>query len=47
MGWVLANTCESPQAIYDYIINHIDPIIHKIHFSNYDSYLLVTPDMFE
>ena len=47
MWWVLANTGESPQKIYDYIVQYIDPIIQKLKFSDYDSYLLVTPDKFE
>lgn len=46
MGWVLANTWENPQYIQSYIQNTIDPILDKIDFSRFNSYLLVTPNKF-
>lgn len=46
MWWIFAKTSENPKEIFDYIQNKIDPILEKINFSNYSSYLLVTPDEF-
>lgn len=46
MGWVFAKTWESPKYIQEFIAKNIDPVLEKIDFSNFDSYLLVTPDKF-
>ena len=46
MGWIFAKTWESPKYIQEFISKNIDPILEKIDFSNFDSYLLVTPDRF-
>ncbi len=46
MGWIFAKTAENPQEIYEFIQNKIDPILEKINFSDFSSYLLVTPDEF-
>lgn len=46
MGWVLANTWETPQEIYKYIQEKIDPIVNNFDFSEFSSYLLVTPNNF-
>lgn len=46
MGWVLANTWETPESIQSYIKDIIDPILDKIDFSIFNSYLLVTPNKF-
>lgn len=46
MWWIFAKTWENPQEIYDYILDVIDPITKKLDFSNFSSYLLVTPDEF-
>jgi hypothetical protein len=46
MGWVLANTWENPQEIYKYIQEIIDPILESFDFSQFSSYLLVTPNNF-
>lgn len=46
LWWVLAYTWEDSKEIKYFIKNTIDPILEKIDFSNYDSYLFVTPDKF-
>lgn len=46
MWWIFAKTWENPQEIFDFIQNIIDPILKKIDFSKFSSYLLVTPDKF-
>lgn len=46
MWWVLAYTWEKSWEIKKFIQEEIDPILAKIDFSKYDSYLLVTPDNF-
>ena len=46
MGWVLANTWENPQEIYKYIQEKIDPIVNNFDFSQFSSYLLLTPNNF-
>ena len=46
MGWILANTWENPKNILENIQNTIDPILEKIDFWKYTSYLLVTPNKF-
>lgn len=46
MGWIFAKTWESAKDIQEFIFNTIDPILESIDFSQFDSYLLVTPDKF-
>lgn len=46
MWWVLAYTWEKPWEIKKFIQEEIDPILAKIDFSKYNSYLLVTPNNF-
>ncbi|MFK7780055.1 MAG: hypothetical protein QM490_02810 [Candidatus Gracilibacteria bacterium] len=46
LGWVLAITGEKASNIMSFIQSDIDPIINKIDFGKYDSYLLATPDKY-
>ena len=46
MWWVLAYTWENPTYIKNFIQEKIDPVLEKIDFSKYDSYVLITPDKF-
>ena len=46
MWWIFAYTWEKAIDIKKFIINNIDPILEKVDFSKYDSYLLVTPNEF-
>ncbi len=46
LWWILTVTWENPKIIQNYIETKIDPILEKINFSNYDSYLLATPNKF-
>jgi hypothetical protein len=46
LWWVLAFTWEKASDIKEFISDKIDPILKKIDFSKFDSYLLVTPDKF-
>ena len=46
MWWILAFTWEKASSIKIFIENEINPILEKIDFSKYDSFLLVTPDKF-
>ena len=44
--WIFAFTWEKALDIKEFIQNEIDPILEKVDFSKYNSYLLVTPDKF-
>lgn len=44
MWWIFAYTWENPTNIKNFIHEKINPIIEKINFSKYDSFLIVTPD---
>lgn len=46
MGWIFAKTWESAKDVQEFIFHTIDPILESIDFSQFDSYLLVTPDKF-
>lgn len=46
LWWVLAITWEKSLDIKNYILSDIDPVLNKINFWEYDSYLLVTPNNF-
>lgn len=46
MWWVFAITSEDPKKIKEFILNKIEPIINNINFSEFDSYLLATPNNF-
>ncbi|MFA5917378.1 MAG: hypothetical protein WC850_04050 [Candidatus Gracilibacteria bacterium] len=46
MGWIFALTGEKAGDIIKFIENDIDKILKNIDFSRFDSYLLITPDIF-
>ncbi len=46
MWWIIAYTWEKATEIKKFIQEIIDPILKKIDFSKYDSYILITPDNF-
>ena len=46
LWWILAFSWEKARDIKKFIENKIDPILEKINFSKYNSYLMVTPDKF-
>lgn len=45
MGMLLSKTGEDPEAIYDFILNEVAPILPS-NFKNYDAYYLMVPDRF-
>lgn len=46
MWWILAITWENPKEIKKFILNDIDAILKNIDFTNFDSFLLISPDKF-
>ena len=46
LWWILAFSWEKASIIKEFIQNNLDPILEKINFLKYDSYLLVTPNNF-